>query len=248
MDNYREMWPYRDWVIGAFNSNMRFDGFVVDQIAGDLMENRTLEQQIASGFHRCGISTNEAGVIVDEVEAIYAKDRVDTTGTVFLGLTLGCATCHDHKFDPLSQRDFYSMAAFFRNTTQNTMDDNVPDTPPMVVVPRVEERARWIALNQEAAMAQGRKKVLRGAETKGFQEWLGSKARRNVMTPLEAAAEVFSLWRTSPIVVATGVAANPSRKAIHFDKGGSPTLPNQSVFEADKPFNFCSNSSISLRS
>ncbi len=236
VDNYREMWPYRDWVIGAFNTNMRFDRFVVDQIAGDLMEKRTLEQQIASGFHRCGISTNEAGVIVDEVEAIYAKDRVDTTGTVFLGLTLGCATCHDHKFDPLSQRDFYSMAAFFRNTTQNTLDDNIPDTPPIVVVPRGEERVRWIALNQEVAIAQGRKKVLRSAETTGFQKWLGSKARQYVRTPLEPAAEVFSLWRTSPSVVAMGVAANPARKAIHFEKGGFLTLPNQSVFEAGKSF------------
>lgn len=149
VDNYREMWPYRDWLIRAFNSNMRFDQFTIEQIAGDLLEKRTLDQQVASGFHRCGISTNEAGIIVDEVEAIYAKDRVDTTGTVFLGLTLGCATCHDHKFDPLTQRDFYSMAAFFRNTTQNTMDDNIPDTPPIVVVPKPEDSVRWSTLTSE---------------------------------------------------------------------------------------------------
>jgi hypothetical protein len=106
VDNYREMWPYRDWVIGAFNKNMAWDKFAVEQIAGDMLPNRTLEQQVASGFHRCGISTNEAGIIEDEVLAIYAKDRVDTTGTVFMGLTIGCATCHDHKFDPLTQKDF----------------------------------------------------------------------------------------------------------------------------------------------
>ncbi|MFN0170747.1 MAG: DUF1549 domain-containing protein, partial [Bryobacteraceae bacterium] len=147
VDNYREVWPYRDWVIRAFNRNLKFDRFTLEQVAGDLLPNRTLDQQIASGFHRCNVTTNEAGVIIEEVEAIYAKDRVDTTGTVFLGLTVGCATCHDHKFDPLSARDFYSMAAFFRNTTQNAMDGNIPDTPPVIVVPRDEDRERWPEVN-----------------------------------------------------------------------------------------------------
>src|SRR5262249_17072453 len=130
IDNYRELWPYRDWVIDAFNKNLPFDRFTIEQLAGDLLPNRTLEQQVATGFHRCNITTNEGGSIPEEVAVMYAKDRVETTATVWLGLTAGCAACHSHKFDPLTQKEFYQFVAFFRNTTQNPMDGNIADTPP----------------------------------------------------------------------------------------------------------------------
>ena len=136
IDNYREIWPYRDWVINAFNRNMPYDRFGTEQLAGDLLPGSTLDQKIATGFIRCGVTTNEAGIIEDEYAEIYAKDRAETVSAVFIGMTVGCATCHDHKFDPITQKDFYSMGAFFRNTTQKVMDDNVPDTPPVVVVPK----------------------------------------------------------------------------------------------------------------
>lgn len=235
VDNYREMWPYRDWVIRAFNSNMGFDRFTREQIAGDLLPNRTLDQQVASGFHRCGASTNEAGIIVDEVEAIYAKDRVDTTATVFLGLTLGCATCHDHKFDPLTQRDFYSMAAFFRNTTQNTMDDNIPDTPPIVIVPNEADKTRWAVVSTEVKAAQARKGALKRAESPEFSNWL-TKGRSAIASPVEPQAEVLSLWKTvKPSGGRLGTAQNPARPAVYFDKGQFASLPSQS-FSSDKPF------------
>src|ERR671938_335093 len=114
---------------------MPFDQFTVEQLAGDLLPNPTMDQLIATGFQRCNVTTNEGGVIPEEVAAMYAKDRADTTGAVFMGLTVGCATCHDHKFDPISTKDFYALGAFFRNTTQRVMDDNIPDTPPVIVVP-----------------------------------------------------------------------------------------------------------------
>ncbi len=230
VDNYREMWPYRDWVIGAFNRNLPFDQFTIEQVAGDMLPNRTLDQQIASGFHRCGISTNEAGIIVDEVEAIYAKDRVDTTGSVFMGLTIGCATCHDHKFDPLSQKDFYSLAAFFRNTTQNTMDDNVPDTPPIVVVPRPEDRKRWVAVKAELAEVAAKKAAMRAAPMPAGAPAADGK------TPLDAASQVFNLWEANLGATKAGEGRVKGQKAIHFGKGEFVTLPNQRVFRADKPF------------
>jgi hypothetical protein len=171
IDNYREIWHWRDYVISAFNKNTRWDQFTREQLAGDLFPNRTQEQWIASGFHRNNVTTNEGGVIEDEVAAMYAKDRVDTTATVFLGLTLGCATCHDHKFDPLTQKDFYSMAAFFRNTTQKPLDGNISDTPPVVFIPAKEDKSRWSTLASEILTTQGRLGAIADAQQhKPFRE------------------------------------------------------------------------------
>src|SRR5437899_10440266 len=133
---------------------MSFDRFSMEQLAGDLMTNLTLDQRIASGFHRCNITTNEGGVIPEEYLVLYTRDRVETTAQVWLGLTAGCAVCHDHKFDPLSQREFYEMAAFFNNTTQGAMDGNIKDTPHVLSVPRREDRAHWQTLTKEVAGAR----------------------------------------------------------------------------------------------
>jgi hypothetical protein len=114
-DNYREMFLYRDWVIKAFNKNMPFDQFTIEQVAGDMLENPTNDQLIASGFNRLHISSSAGSALKEELYINNVKDRVDAIGTVFLGLTLGCAACHDHKFDPISQKEYYQLFAFFNN-------------------------------------------------------------------------------------------------------------------------------------
>src|SRR3989449_8755157 len=106
-DGERSMWRWRDWVINAFNQNMPFDCFTIEQIAGDLLPNATLDQKIATGFNRNHRGNGEGGIIAEEYAAEYVVDRVDTTSTVWLGVTMGCARCHDHKYDPIWQKELY---------------------------------------------------------------------------------------------------------------------------------------------
>ena len=193
IDNYREMYAYRDWVIGAFNDNKPFDEFTVEQVAGDLLPEPTLDQLVATGFQRNNITTNEGGVVPEEYEAIYAKDRAETTGGVFLGLTVGCATCHDHKFDPIAQREFYALTAFFRNTTQYVMDGNVSDPPPILVVPQEADRDLWRTLRAEASDIDAKLQTRAVSVDPTFVEWLTRGEHRGLETPLEPSAALLTL-------------------------------------------------------
>ena len=154
LDNYREMWLYRDWVINAFNQNMPFDDFVIEQLAGDMLENATDEQKIASGFNRAHVTTNEGGSIIEEVYVRNVVDRVSTTGTVFMGLTVGCAQCHDHKFDPISQKEFYQLFAYFNNLAEKPMDDNIKDPKPVLVRMDDEQKTEMKRLESESESAK----------------------------------------------------------------------------------------------
>jgi hypothetical protein len=185
IDNYRAIWPYRDWVVRAFQQNMPWDQFTIEQIAGDLLPERTLDQQVATGFSRCLATTGEGGAIAEEYDAIYAKDRVDTVSAIWLGLTSGCASCHDHKFDPLSMKEFYSLTAFFRNTPMSALDGNNAEHPPNVFVPLAEDRERWAALGGEIAAAETALAERREQARPDFDAWLAA-------TPASPPAEADS--------------------------------------------------------
>lgn len=171
IDNSRAIWPYRDWVVCAFEANMPWDQFTLEQIAGDLIPERTLDQLVATGFSRCLATTGEGGAIPEEYEAIYAKDRVDTVSAIWLGLTTGCASCHDHKFDPISMKEFYSLAAFFRNTTMRAMDGNNAEHPPNVFVPIPEDREAWSELANKLTSVEKELAERRKTGEVAWQTW-----------------------------------------------------------------------------
>lgn len=172
LDNFRSIWPYRDWVVNAFNRNQPFDEFTIEQIAGDLLPNPTDEQLLATGFSRCNPTTSEGGAIEDEYRAIYAKDRAETVATVYTGLTVGCAACHDHKFDPISQKDFYQFSAFFNNIDGPVMDGNAFDTKPTLIIPPSEHRELWKQVRGEYEEQSDEFSRLKKERESAYDDWL----------------------------------------------------------------------------
>jgi cytochrome c553 len=156
LDNYREIWPYRDWVIRAFNGNLPFDRFVTEQLAGDLLPNATLEQQIASGFNRCHVTTSEGGSIEEEVYCRNVFDRTETFAEAFFALTFTCARCHDHKFDPFTQKEYYGLFAMFNSLDGPELDGNRKDSPPNVKVPNAEQGKELVSYRDELAKLDAR--------------------------------------------------------------------------------------------
>ncbi len=154
LDNERSLWPYREYVINAFNQNMPFDRFTIEQLGGDLIPNATIDQQVASGFNRCNVTTSEGGSIDDEVLVRYAIDRTEALSTVFLGLTLQCAVCHSHKFDPVSQKEFYSLYSYFYSMADSAMDGNVLLPPPILKLPSEEQASRQRDLDQQLSSSR----------------------------------------------------------------------------------------------
>jgi len=146
-DGERSMWRWRDWVIDAFNHNMPFDRFTVEQIAGDMLPGATLQQVLATGFNRNHRGNGEGGIIPEEYAVEYVVDRVETTSAVWLGVTLGCARCHDHKYDPFKQKEFYQVFAYFNNVPERGMAFKYGNSPPLIHAPTAEQESRLKALD-----------------------------------------------------------------------------------------------------
>ena len=150
-DASRSMWRWRDWVINSFNENMPYDRFITELLAGDLLEKPTLDQLIATGFNRNHVVNSEGGIIEEEYRVEYVADRVRTLGMAWLGLSIECARCHDHKFDPITQRDYYRFFAFFNSVPELGEDGRVANAAPLILAPTETEQARIAKLSAAAA-------------------------------------------------------------------------------------------------
>ena len=203
-DNARQAWPWRDWVVDAFNRNLPFDQFTVEQLAGDLLPAPTQDQRIATGFNRNHGVSGETGLIDEEYRVEYVADRVETTSTVWLGLTLGCARCHDHKYDPISQREYFGLFAYFNRSVERGLVS--PDDPPPVLdVTTPAQKARLAELRMARTSAEG-----------SFQDRLA---------PTEPARDAWA----QRVAAVLGAPADPPRARHDFEPAGTPPPPGGST-------------------
>jgi len=169
IDSHRDMWHWRDWVIDAFNRNRPFDQFTTEQLAGDLLPNATPEQKLATGFSRNHMINFEGGAIPEEYQTEYVVDRVETTSAVWMAMTMGCARCHDHKYDPIRQKDFYRFFAFFNTIPEKGLDGTMGNAQPMIQLPSAAQAADLERLKREIKV---REEALAEAKVDPlFEDW-----------------------------------------------------------------------------
>jgi hypothetical protein len=215
LDNERVIYPYRDWVVRALNDDLSFDKFTVWQLAGDLLPNPTLDQLVATGYVRMNPTTAEGGAIEEEFLAKNTFDRVDTTSTVFLGLTVACARCHDHKYDPIKQKEYYGLFAFFNSTTDSPLDGNLQLPPPSMRAPTPEQQQQLQTLAQHLSVVQSK------ADEAEALAWL-----KSAWKPMPTGRD----WQISPVYT-----------AANFDEGHTkayPAEPGQTGQVDWKPLKF----------
>jgi hypothetical protein len=198
-DGTRTMWPWRDWVIQALNRNLPFDQFTVEQLAGDLLPGATRAQKMATGFNRNHMLNGEGGRIAEESRVDYVVDRVDTTATVWMGLTLGCARCHDHKYDPFTQKEYYRLFAYFNNVAESGAVDRGGNAAPILSLPTPAQSRRLATLAKSIAELEGQLKDVETRLLAGQAAWERDAAAKLVKLPgpINAALKTRAVKRTT---------------------------------------------------
>ncbi len=185
-DGERNMWRWRDWVIAAFNRNLPFDRFTIERIAGDMLPNATRDQIIATAFNRNHRSNAEGGIIDEEFRVEYVADRLETTSTVWLGLTVGCARCDDHKFDPISQKEYYQLFAYFNNVPEKGFVYNFANEEPLIKAPTPEQQDTLKQLDRELAAAEQKYAALQEMVRErqpAWEAWVGGSEMSDWSVP-----------------------------------------------------------------
>jgi hypothetical protein len=250
-DEDRTQWPWRDWVIEAFRNNTPYDRFIVEQLAGDLLPKPTLQQKVATAFHRNQVYNTEGGIIPEEYRVEYVADRVHTTATVFLGLSMQCARCHDHKYDPISQREYYQFFAFFNGVVDRpTHAINLAKGEPFVRVPSPEQLARIEKLERQRIEQEARLKQHEAGIDTAMTRW------EKGLTPEEIKKHsTLGLLLHVPLDETAGDAVHDAAKtrvgavrgkaiwgagkvggALEFDGNTHVEIANAPNFEGDSPF------------
>ena len=244
IDSQRDMWLWRNWLINAFNSNMHYDQFTIEQLAGDLLPNATTSQRIASGFNRNHMINFEGGAIPEEYQVEYVVDRVEATSTTWMGLTMGCARCHDHKYDPIKQKEFYQFFAFFNNVSEKGLDGREGNAVPLLPVPSAEQQTRQTQLKQEIAV---REKALGEADVLARQRAWEQTLLQQPPTkpqglwahyPLDGSlADISGNYRTARAVKGDLTYSKGAvDRAADFDGETQVTFGHAPMFEREKPF------------
>ncbi len=179
IDGDRSAWRWRDWVIETFNRNLSFDQFAIEQLAGDLLPNATLDQKIATAFNRNHRINAEGGIVPEEYRIEYVVDRVDTTTTVLMGLTMGCARCHNHKYDPLTQKEYYQLSAYFNSIDEDGHSFDQGNSPPWMLAPTREQQQRLQQYARQIAVIENRIEALAGKSAGDQRRWERSLAGQN---------------------------------------------------------------------
>lgn len=222
LDNDRLIWPYRDWVVDAFNQNMPFSQFTVEQLAGDLLPNPSQSNLIATGFNRCNVTTAEGGAIAEEFLFRYAVDRTSTTIQTWLGLTGGCAVCHDHKYDPLTTREFYSMYSFFYSAADPAMDGNINTTAPFLKLPTPtqQQELERAKAKENKALERLRQLASEWALLAEASPTTNSPANTDSATP-SSSTPITDVWLDDELPLGA-TQRNTSRNGAQWTDGSTP--------------------------